>query len=85
MRYGRVVDLRQFGVRGRFICDLALRDFPERRVFGRKFFQRFHERTIAAFELFHAAGDDVHQDRRIIDNFQRALQVVVSHGNEFLP
>ena len=69
----------EFFRRGKLEADLALGDFAQGGVFGGEFFQRFDERAVTAAELFHASRDDVHEDRGVANNFQCALEVIVSH------
>ena len=77
---GRALQRRQLFVGRELVADLAFGNFTERSVFSGKFFQRLDEWAVAAAELFHAAGDDVNEDGGIADDFQGALEVIVSHG-----
>lgn len=71
-------DHRLFG-NALFVTDLAFGDFAQRGVFSGELFQRFDERTITAAELFHPTGHNVDQNIRVTDNFERGLQVIISH------
>src|SRR5882724_4508508 len=61
-------------------ADLALGHLAQRGVLGGKLLERLDQRAMAAAELFHAARNHVHQDIGVLDNFERFLQVIVSHG-----
>ena len=60
--------------------DLFLGDFPESDVLGSKLLQGFHQGAVALLELLDPPGDHIDQHIRVIDDEERALQVIVSHG-----
>jgi hypothetical protein len=64
-------------------ADLAFDDFAEGNVFGGELFEGLDERTVAATELFHAAGNHVNQKIGIRNNFQSVANIVVSHGERW--
>ena len=74
--------LRQFRRRRELEADLAFDDFAQRRVFGRKFFERFDESAIAAFELFHPARYHIDEHIRISHDLECGSDVFVSHDGE---
>src|SRR5665213_753405 len=65
------------------VADLALDDLAQRGVLGGKLLERLDERAVAALELLHASGDDVHQDIEIVDRLEGFLDVIVSHAGSF--
>jgi hypothetical protein len=71
---------RDFFRRRQLISDLAFGNFTQRHIFWQKFFERLHERAVAAFELLHANGNNIHENIRIVDYLKRGLKVVVSHN-----
>ena len=54
-RAATTVRVRRTSVIRQLVTDLAVDDLAQCGIFGRKLLERFHERTIAALELFHAA------------------------------
>src|SRR5665213_2253201 len=76
------------GRRGLFlphlVADLILDDLAQGDIFGRQLFEGFHQRTIAALQLLHAARNHVDQDVRIGNFGQRLFDVIVSHSGRWL-
>lgn len=66
--------------RGQFVADSAFHDFTQGGVLGGELFQRFDQRSRAAPELLHTAGNDVNQYVGIVDDLKGGFQIFVSHG-----